>query len=160
MHQQHEITWQEAVTRLAHERTQAETCVRLLKKYGDAVAIDRGSLAYGEAKAEYDGIIAGLCVAVAQKEQPSSLADLKERLQRGFEKREAFCKSVQALIPPRGGEKGVVDQIVSALLKPLIEAIQAIYIRARNDSELTRETIRTQLEATLWPGFTVVGPLP
>jgi hypothetical protein len=69
--------------------------VRLLKKYGDAAVVDRGSLTYGEAKAEYDGIVAGLIVALAQKQQPASLADLQARLQRGFDKREAFCRSVQ-----------------------------------------------------------------
>ncbi len=41
-----------------------------LKKYGDAAAKDRGALAYGEAKAEYDAVIAGLVVALAESEQP------------------------------------------------------------------------------------------
>jgi hypothetical protein len=135
----------EAVARLAQERTQAETCVRLLKKYGDATAIDRGALAYGEAKAEYDGIIAGLCVALALKEQPASLKNLQERLQHGFDKRNAFCKSVQSLIPDKTGEKGVIDEIVSGftsgIFKPLIEAIQAIYMRTKDDNALTRRTI-------------------
>ena len=94
-----EINWQEAVARLARERTLAETCVVLLKKYGDTAAKDRGSLAYGEAKAEYDGVIAGLVVALARKGQPESLPDLQARLQRGFDKREAFCRTVQPLVP-------------------------------------------------------------
>ena len=38
-----DIGWQEAVARLAYERTLAETCVGLLKKRGDAGAIDRGA---------------------------------------------------------------------------------------------------------------------
>ena len=79
-----EINWQEAVARLAQERTRAETCVVLLRKYGDATARDRGSLAYGEAKAEYDGVIAGLVVALARKAQPGSLPDLHSKLQRGL----------------------------------------------------------------------------
>lgn len=54
-----EINWQEAVARLARERTLAESCVKLLKKYGDTAAVDRGSLAYADAKAEYDYLIAG-----------------------------------------------------------------------------------------------------
>ena len=33
-----EIGWQEAVARLAYERTKAETCVKELKKYGDKAA--------------------------------------------------------------------------------------------------------------------------
>ena len=81
---------QEAVACLARERTVAETCAALLKKRGDAKAIDRGALAYGEAKAEYDGIIAGLIIALAQKGAPASLPDIEARLRRGFAKREAL----------------------------------------------------------------------
>jgi hypothetical protein len=118
-----EINWQEAVARLARERTQAETCVGVLKKYGDPTAIDRGSLSYGEAKAEYDGVIAGLSVALARKAQPASLPDLQDRLQRGFEKREAFCQSAQSFIPQGKGEKGVIEEIVSGAIGPLIQAV-------------------------------------
>jgi hypothetical protein len=154
-----EINWQEAVARLAQERTQAETCVRLLKKYGDAAGVDRGALTYGEAKAEYDGIVAGLIVALAQKQQPASLADLQARLQRGFDKREAFCRSVQPLIPaPKPGEKGIIDEIVSGAIGPVIQAVQAIYMRAKDENALTRATIQTQLEATSWPAFAAVAP--
>jgi hypothetical protein len=77
-----EINWQEAVARLARERTLAETCVALLKQYGNQASQARGSITYGEAKAEYDGVIAGLVVALARKGQPESLPDLQDRLQR------------------------------------------------------------------------------
>src|SRR3954469_22491687 len=113
------INWQDAVARLREERGQAETCVRVLKKYGDATAVDRGAVAYAEAKAEYDAIIAGLNVALAQKEQPASLSDLQERLRRGFKKRDAFCQSVRPLLPPRSGEKGILDEIVKGAVEPL-----------------------------------------
>jgi hypothetical protein len=78
-----EIGWQEAVARLAYERTKAETCVKELKKYGDKAAISRGKDAYNDAKAEYDAIIQGLTVALARKGEPASLPDLEARLQRG-----------------------------------------------------------------------------
>src|SRR5271165_2844233 len=90
-----QIGWQEAVARLAQERTLAVTCAGLLKKYGDAGAVDRGALAYADAKAEYDGIIAGLDVALASRDRPASLPDLETRLWHGFDKRETFCKSVE-----------------------------------------------------------------
>ena len=38
-------------------------------------AVGRGAAAYGEAKAEYDGIIASLIVVLAQKGPPTSLPD-------------------------------------------------------------------------------------
>jgi hypothetical protein len=153
-----DINWQEAVARLARERTQAETCASVFKKYGDPTAKERASVSYGEAKAEYDGIIAGLSVALARKEQPASLSDLQSRLQRGFDKRESFCKSALSLIPQDKGEKGVIVDIVSGAIGPLIQAVQAIYFRAKDDDLLTRKTIQTQLEATSWPAFTSVSP--
>jgi hypothetical protein len=153
-----EINWQEAVARLARERTHAETCVTILKKYGDPATKDRASVSYGEAKAEYDGIVAGLIVVLARKEQPASLLDLKGQLQRGFEKREALCQSALSLIPERTGEKGVIEEIVSGAIGPLIQAVQAIYLRAKDDDLLTSKTIQTQLEATLWPALGSVMP--
>src|SRR3954452_11926092 len=65
-----EVSWQEAVARLARERTIAETCAALLKKNGDKAAQDRGSLAYAEAKSDFDGVVAGLIVALARRGQP------------------------------------------------------------------------------------------
>jgi hypothetical protein len=158
-----DINWQEAVARLARERTQAETCASVLKKYGDDTAKERGSLSYGEAKAEYDGIIAGLTVALARKEQPASLSHLQGKLQRGFEKREAFCQRAQSLIPEDKGQKGIIDEIVSGAIGPLIQAVQAvqaIYFKAKDDDLLTRKTIQTQLEATSWPAFASVSSSP
>jgi hypothetical protein len=153
-----DINWQEAVARLARERTLAETCASVLKRYGDDVAKERGSLSYGEAKAEYDGIIAGLSVALARKDQPASLSDLQTRLQIGFDKREAFCQRAQSLIPQDKGEKGGISETVSGAIGPLIQAVQAIYFRAKDDDLLTRKTIQTQLEATSWPAFASVSP--
>jgi hypothetical protein len=153
-----DIGWQEAVARLAYERTRAETCVKALKAYGDSEAKKRGEIAYDEAKAEYDGIIAGLTVALARKGEPASLPDLEARTQRGFEAREKFCKSVQPLLPPDAGQKGVITEIVSATVGPVVEAIKAVWMRVRDDDELTRETIANQLEATSWRPFTSIQP--
>jgi hypothetical protein len=153
------IDWQEAVARLARERTVAETCAALLKKHGDAAAIARGALAYGEAKAEFDGIIAGLIVALARKAAPTSLPDLETRLRRAFEKREAFCQSIKLLVPaPIAGERGITEDILKGTIGPLIDAIKAIWLRIRDDNALMRKTIETQLEATVWPNFASVAP--
>jgi hypothetical protein len=155
-----DINWQEAVARLARERAQVEICASVLKKHGNPSAIERGSVSYGEAKAEYDGIIAGLIVALARKEQPASLSDLQVRLQRGFDKREAFCQSAQSLIPQENGEKGIVDEIVKGAIGPIIQAVQTIYSKSKDEDTLTRKTIQTQLEATSWPAFASVSPSP
>jgi hypothetical protein len=158
--QAQEINWQEAVARLARERTLAETCAVVLRKYGDQEAKDRGSLAYGEAKADYDGVIAGLVVALARKGQRESLPDLQARLQHGFDKRQAFCLSVEPLVPKSHGEKSSVTDIVIGVVKPLTDAVVAIWSRTRDDDALMRKTIQTQLEATSWPAFDKVAASP
>jgi hypothetical protein len=155
-----EINWQEAVARLARESARVEICASVLKKYGNPTAIERGSISYGEAKAEYDAIIAGLIVALARKEQPASLSDLQASLQRGFDKREAFCQSAQSLIPQDKGEESVVEEIVKDAIGPIIQAVQAIYSKAKDDDALTHKTMQTQLEATSRPAFASVSPSP
>src|SRR5262249_37296189 len=108
-----DINWQEAVATLARERTQAVTCAEIVKKYGGPDAIARLSLIYGEAKAEYDGLIGGLVVALARKKKPDSLPDLEARLKRGFERREEFCKAAASLLPPPAhGKKELLADIV------------------------------------------------
>jgi hypothetical protein len=140
-----DIGWQEAVARLAHERTLAETCVALLKKYGhgDDPAIDRGRLAYDDAKAEYDGIIVGLDVALAQSEQPASLPDLEARLRRGFDKRQAFCATVERLVPPAPpGVKGPFADIVGGVL-----SAGGTYVRWQQSTTWLKSCMRE----SLWP---------
>jgi hypothetical protein len=53
------ISWPEAVAQLAGQRANAETCVSLVKKYGDDAQIARGQLTYTSAKADADAVIAG-----------------------------------------------------------------------------------------------------
>ena len=53
------MTWPEAVARLTGERAKAETCVALVKRYGDDAQRARGQLTYTNAKADVDAVIAG-----------------------------------------------------------------------------------------------------
>jgi hypothetical protein len=156
-----EMNWQEAVARLARERTAAETYAAMLKKYGDGIALSYGATAYGEAKAEYDGVIAGLIVALARKAAPTSLPDLEACFRRGFKKREAFCDKVRQLVPaPAVGERGIIADVVKGAIGPLLDALKAIWLRSRDDDALMRKTIETQLEAAVWPDFTTIQPAP
>ena len=154
-----EIGWQEAVARLAYERTKAETCVKELKKYGDKAAVSRGEDAYNDAKAEYDAIVSGLTVALAKKGEPESLLDLEARMQRGFEAREAFCKSVQPLIPSTTGQRSPIADIVGGAVGPVIDALKAIWMRKQDDDALMRETIENSIGGDFMAGVRFYRPL-
>jgi hypothetical protein len=99
-----------------------------------------------------------LTVALARKGEPESLPDLEARLQRGFDAREAFCRSVQSLAPSTTGQKGPIADIVGGAVGPVIDAIKAIWMRSEDDDALMRKTIETQLEATSWPAFASIAP--
>jgi len=136
--------------------------VQVLKRYAgnDAAALSRGQLAYAEAKAEVDAVIAGLIVVLAQGGSPPDLADLETRLTRGVQvqAREAFCTWAIALIPPDPGTRTLFGELVGAFLKPLLEAARALYTFEKEQDRLLRQTIQTQLEATKWSAFADITP--
>jgi hypothetical protein len=154
-----EIGWPEAVGRLAGERSKAETCAAMLKGYGDTEQVSQGQLAYGEAKANFDGVIAGLVAALTEGGNPKSLPSLETDLEHGAEGLGKFCKTVSDLLPKSSGRKGVLADIAKGAVEPLIKALSegvaTIYNNYRKD-QLTRETIKTQLEAAKWSNFAEV----
>jgi hypothetical protein len=154
------MTWPEAVAQLTSERTKAETCVSLLRKYGDTAQLARGQLSYANAKADADAVIAGLITALSAGQQPASLSSLQAKLSSGVSGLAEFCGSVADLIPSTARQKGVLNDIAKAsilpLLKMLSEGVSALYNNHRTDDALTRRTIQTQLEAARWPAFSEV----
>ena len=158
------IGWQEAVARLATERTRAETGAALLKKHGAATTVDRGALAYGEAKAEVDAIVAGLIVALAQGREPTSLPELEARLERATQAGAAFGALVRSAVPSRAGEKNWLADLTHGLLGgavgPVADAVKAIWLDAaqarREADRLKTETIKTQLEDARWAPFAAI----
>jgi hypothetical protein len=155
-----DIGWPEAVGRLAGARTRAETCAAVLKRYGEEQQISRGQLAYGEAKANFDAVIAELVTALSEGGSPKSLPSLQTDLEHGAEGLGKFCKMVSDLLPSTSGHKGVLADIVKGAIQPVIDALSAavaaLYNNHRKDDALTRETIKTQLEAAKWANFAEV----
>lgn len=153
------IPWTEAIARLAAERTRAVTCAAQARALPEGTAAL--AAAYGEAKADMDGIIAGLSVALAEGSAPKALDDLLGRLEAAVTKREAFCRAVAARMPsPTLGAKVAISDVLGLgkLVKDLVEAGMAIWQRIADADTLRRDTIRAQLEATLWPDFSDVPP--
>jgi hypothetical protein len=152
-----DVAWPEAVARLARERSLAQTCAESLKGHGDAQQISRGQLAYGEAKANFDAVIAGLITALGEGETPIALPELQSDLERGASSLQKFCVMVDDLLPAEAGQRGVIDDMIKAALDPVINALKdgvsALYNNYRGDSALMKATIKTQLEAAKWPDF-------
>jgi hypothetical protein len=154
------IGWPEAVSRLAEERSHAEICVASLKGHGNAEQISHGRLAYGTAKADFDAVIAGLVIALAEGGTPESLSSLDAKLERGASGLAELCKTVAGLLPSASGQKGILDEMVKAAVEPVVKALSegvaALYTDHQKDNALTRLTIQTQLEAAKWPDFAKV----
>jgi hypothetical protein len=157
------ISWPDAVGQIAGERAKAETCVALMRKYGDDAQRVRGEITYTNAKADFDAVIAGLIVALAAGQALASLSSLQEKLSSGVSGLSQFCGTVVDLLPKAAGqtEKGVIVDIAKAmpleqLLKMLSDGVSALYTNHRSDDALTRKTIQTQLEAARWPAFSEV----
>jgi hypothetical protein len=154
------ISWPEAVAQLTGERAKAETCVALMKRYGDDAQIARGQLTYTTAKADSDALIAGLITALATGQAPLSLSSLQTKLNSGVSGLVEFCRTVSNLLPNTAGQKDVVTDIAKVTIGPLLamlsDGVSALYNNHRADDALTRRTIQTQLEAARWPTFSEV----
>ena len=152
-----EMTWPEATAQLANLRTTAETCVSLLKRYGNAAKKAQGRLDYADAKGNVDAIIAGLTTALATDDSPSSLLSLQDRLTKSSSSLKNFCGAASSVLPSSTGHKGLIDEIAKSAIEPLVKAVSdgvaALYNNHRADSALTRRTIQTQLEAAKWLDF-------
>lgn len=150
-------SWQDAIDRLAAERTRAVTCVGLLKRHAaDDTALSRGQLAYGEAKARMDAIIARLVVVVTEGRGPDAVPDLQRRLDAAVAARLAFCEQATASLPEDEGTKPVVGDVLAAV-DGLFASVVALVDSGREADRWRRDTMRVQLEAQRWPDFADVG---
>ena len=87
----------------------AETCVSLLKKYGDDAQLARGQLIYVDAKADADAVIAGLIAALSAGQVPASLPNLQTKLSSGVSGLVEFCGMVAKLVPDTAGHSRILS---------------------------------------------------
>jgi len=161
------ISYPDAVSKISGERAKAETCVALMKKYGDDAQIARGQLTYANAKADSDAVIAGLITALSAGQTPESLSSLQAKLSGAVSGLVEFCNTVSNLLPKtaRQTDKNVMVDIgkmipFEQLLKMLSDGVSALYNNHRTDDLLTRRTIQSQLEAARWPAFSEIKAAP
>jgi hypothetical protein len=149
------LGWPEVIALLTKAKTQATTCVQVLKSNGDKGSIARAQLTYGMAEGEMDGVIAGLTTALVQGGEPSSLPTAQASLETAGKGLKEICDAAVKTVTPN--TKGLWDEIAKASIEPLIKAISngvgALWTRHVERDTLEREREKSALEAAKWPAF-------
>ena len=93
--------WPEVIDDLTKERTQAVTCVGLIKSSGDQHAPSTDAkLTYGTARAEMDGVIAGLTTALVEGGEPDRLPTVRTSLETSGKGLKEICDAAPRRLPP------------------------------------------------------------
>jgi hypothetical protein len=144
-----------SLTVLAKTRTQATTCVQVLKSNGDKAALGSAQLTYGMAEGEMDGVISGLTTALVEGGNPESLPTVRTDLETAGKGLKEICDAAVKTIAPN--TKGVLEEVAKGAVEPLIKAIfdgvGALWTRHVEKDKLEIETKKAQLESAKWSKF-------
>jgi hypothetical protein len=153
------LGWPEVIALLTKARTQAMTCVQVLKSNGDKSSIVKAQLTYGMAEGEMDGIIAGLTTALVQGGDPSSLPNARTSLETSGKGLKAICDAAVKTVTPN--TKGVWEEIAKGAVEPLFKTIAdgvgALWTRHVEKDQFELATKKSQLEAANWPKFSDIA---
>jgi hypothetical protein len=149
------LGWPEVIALLTKARTQATTCVEVLKSSGDKSAVASARLTYGMAEGEMDGVIAGLTTALVEGGDPDRLPTVRTRLETSGRDLKEICDAAVKTIT--ANTKGVWEEVAKGAVEPLFKTISngvgAIWTRHVEIEKLELETKKSQLEAAKWPKF-------
>jgi hypothetical protein len=149
--------WPDATANLIQLKTTSETCVSIIKQYGNVNQKAHARLEYGSAEGNANAVISGLEVALFSSGKITDLQTLQSNLKLASDEVKESCNIASAMIPSTKGHKGVVDEIAKAAIEPLVKAVSdgiaALYNNHRADKDLTKRTIQTQLEAAKWQDY-------
>ena len=149
--------WPDTTRLLSREKSQAKTCVALLKSAGDKPTILEGQIDYENAKAASDGVIAGLATGLVEGGKPQDFKTIQADLEAAGQGLQKVCDAAAKAARAAQGTKGVVDEAVIGAVKPLVDALVAaagaLWAHHVEMAKLEREMIEKQLEAAKWPDF-------
>ena len=149
------LGWPEVIALLTKARTQATTCVEVLKSSGDKTALASARLSYGMAEGEMDGVIAGLTTVLVEGGDPDRLPTVRTSLETSGKGLKEICDAAVKTITPN--TKGVWEEVAKGAVEPFFKAISdgvgALWTRHVDKDELELETKKSQLEAAKWPKF-------
>ena len=149
------LGWPEVIALLTKARTQATTCVEVVKFSGNTAALASARLTYGMAEGEMDGVIAGLTTALVEGGDPDRLPTVRTSLEASGKGLKEICDAAVKTITPN--TKGVWEEVAKGAVEPLFQTISdgvgALWTRHVEEGKLELETKKSQLEAAKWPKF-------
>jgi hypothetical protein len=149
------LGWPEIIALLTKARTQATTCIEVLKSSEDKAALASARLTYGMAEGEMDGVIAGLTTALVEGGDPDRLPTVRTSLETSGKGLKEICDAAVKTITPN--TKGVWEEVAKGAVEPLFKTISAgvgaLWTRHVEKDKLELETTKSQLEAAKWPKF-------
>ena len=150
--------WPEVIAALTTERSNAETCVGLLKSRGDAATLDKAKATYGTARADIDGVIAGLETVLGEGRKPESLPNVRPSLETSAKSLKQICEAAAATATPNtrgvwdGIAKGVAEGAIEPLVNKISDGVAALWNHyVVEPDKLALETRKNKLEAARWP---------
>jgi hypothetical protein len=153
------LGWPEVIALLTKARTQATTCVQVLKSNSEKASMARVQLNYGMAEGEMDGVIAGLTTALVEGGDPSSLPTAQASLETAGKGLKEICDAAVKSVTPN--TKGIWEEIAKGAVEPLFktisEGVGALWTRHVEKDTLELETKKSQLEGAKWPKFSDIA---
>lgn len=126
------ITW------LDQQKQEAIVCVQAFKAASQQS--DQNKTEYGDAKADYDGVIGGLISAVQAKENVSKIGTVPQLIKYGGDKLNAFCskahdlQSTQKLSPANNGLTARMNALLSGAKERNINLLKCFSNMIRSNS--------------------------
>jgi hypothetical protein len=91
------LGWPEVIGRLTQERTQAETCVGMIKSSKNTAAIAAAKATYETTKPRIDGAIAGLVAALVEGGKPDAFRTVRDDLEISDKSLKEICDAALAI---------------------------------------------------------------
>lgn len=152
------LGWPEVIGRLTQERTQAETCVGMIKSSRNQGAVATAKATYETAKPRVDGAIAGLVTALVEGGKPEAFPTVRDDLETAGKSLKEICDAALAIPKSSshqkdGWQEAVAQAAVESVGKPITDWLTEKWARLMEPDQLERETKKSELEAAKWPKF-------
>ena len=107
------------------------------------------------ARAEMDGVVDGLVIALVDGGKPERLPTVRASLESSSQGLKAICDGATKTVAPN--TKGVWEEIAKGAIEPVVKVVSdgvgGLWARHVEKDRLALETKKAKLEAVKWPAF-------